>query len=110
MLKWWAQQFTIGIPRILVGWRDDAGLVRRVETLEVAGIHRMAREFWTPQVCFNFVLKFLKWVQGVVNIDDPRAVFLFRWDPPGGRPVTCTYLGYNDQLRVLPDWFLSSIS
>ena len=30
MLKWWAQSFLVGIERVVVGFRDDAGTVRRL--------------------------------------------------------------------------------
>ena len=30
MLKWWAQSFLVGIERVVVGFRDDDGTVRRL--------------------------------------------------------------------------------
>ena len=34
LLKWWAQSFPIGVRRIVVGFRDDAGFCRKLQTLE----------------------------------------------------------------------------
>ena len=30
MLKWWAQSFLVGIERVVVGFRDDEGVVHRL--------------------------------------------------------------------------------
>ena len=34
LLKWWAQSFAVGVRRIIVGFRDDDGAVRKLQTLE----------------------------------------------------------------------------
>ena len=34
-MKWWAQSFIVGIPKIIVGYRDDDGIVSRLKTIEV---------------------------------------------------------------------------
>jgi RAT1-interacting protein len=34
-MKWWAQSFIVGIPKIVVGYRDDDGVVSRLKTIEV---------------------------------------------------------------------------
>ncbi|CAG0918585.1 unnamed protein product [Notodromas monacha] len=112
LLKWWAQQFTVGIPFVHVGWRDGGGRVKRVQRLKTQTMHHQAREFWTPQTCFNFLLSFLRWVKDLVSEDDPRVVYSFRWDPGcPGRPVVCNRLSDPEasKMRVIPEWFVQDL-
>ena len=30
-MKWWAQSFLVGIPKIVCGFRDDDGVVKNVQ-------------------------------------------------------------------------------
>lgn len=39
-MKWWAQSFLVGIPQIVVGYRDDDGIVSRLETIEVKQLRK----------------------------------------------------------------------
>lgn len=39
-MKWWAQSFIVGIPQIIVGYRDDNGTVSRLETIEVKQLRK----------------------------------------------------------------------
>ena len=34
LLKIWAQSFLLGVPKIVVGFRDPQGILRRLEELE----------------------------------------------------------------------------
>ena len=36
--KWWCQSFLVGIPRVICGYRDDAGVVRTVQTFAVSNM------------------------------------------------------------------------
>lgn len=38
LMKWWAQSYLSGIPKIVVGFRDDIGKVHRLEDFEVNNI------------------------------------------------------------------------
>lgn len=66
LLKFWAQSFLLGIPRIIVGFRDDEGrlhLEEELETLKIPGIVRAGSGSWDGNVCLNFageVLHFIK--------------------------------------------------
>lgn len=40
--KWWSQCYLTGIERILLGFRDDSGVVRRIQTLSTKDIETRA--------------------------------------------------------------------
>ena len=43
LIKWWAQSFLIGIKKIVVGYRDDDGIVKYVDTMDTLGIPNMCK-------------------------------------------------------------------
>ena len=47
LLKWWAQSFLLGIPKIIGGFRDDEGIVRRLEVFKTLEIPKMLRVSFT---------------------------------------------------------------
>lgn len=67
LLKFWAQSFLLGVPKIVVGFRDQQGIVHRLEELETASIpvtvKRAGKGTWDGNICINFAAQFLecKW-------------------------------------------------
>lgn len=63
LLKFWAQSFLLGVPKIIVGFRDQNGIVHRLEELETASIpgkvKKVGRGSWDGNVCINFAAAFL---------------------------------------------------
>ncbi|XP_071959522.1 decapping and exoribonuclease protein-like [Antedon mediterranea] len=109
LLKWWAQSFLIGIPKIIAGFRSEHGIAEQadVETYLTCDIPKIANKtklFWNPEGCMNFCDKFLKFVKDVVRRDDPKVVYLFE-RTPGGKTVTYRE-GKVDDIFV-PDWYAS---
>lgn len=37
-MKWWAQSFLVGVPKIVCGFRDDDGIVKQVQQFKTATI------------------------------------------------------------------------
>ncbi|CAG5120107.1 unnamed protein product [Candidula unifasciata] len=109
LIKWWAQSFLIGIPRIVCGFRDDNGVVQTLQNYPVHEIPAMVkacvRQPWKPSVCFNFLEAFLQFVKANITTDDERCVYLFRWQP--GSDVICQRQGDDPEFYFLPDWFTS---
>ena len=64
LLKFWAQSFLLGVPKIVVGFRDQNGIVRRLEELETANIPSKVklsgRGTWDGNICINFAAAFLE--------------------------------------------------
>lgn len=71
LLKFWAQSFLLGVPRIIVGFRSDANTLSSLQTLETMKIPAQVRErggthMWDGTVCINFTAKFLEFVRETV--------------------------------------------
>jgi hypothetical protein len=53
LLKWWAQSFLPGVPRIVAGFRDHDGVVVSVETYHISKISQLIK----VRFQFYFLLK-----------------------------------------------------
>jgi RAT1-interacting protein len=84
LLKYWAQSFLPGIPRIIVGFRDDQGHVKEVQTIKTLDIPRMVRKYnyWDPNVCLTTLNNFIEWLLNIVQEDDPDVVYRISFDAP----------------------------
>ncbi|MCJ8739273.1 hypothetical protein PDJAM_G00045280 [Pangasius djambal] len=110
LLKWWAQSFLPGVPRIVAGFRDHDGVVVSVETFHISKISQLIKNeynCWKPTVCMNFCSDFLSFVKSVVKEDNPRLVYLFAWEPH--RDVTYT-VHRDSQYTFLPDWYIKEMA
>ncbi|KAE8351182.1 RAI1-domain-containing protein [Aspergillus coremiiformis] len=71
LLKFWAQSFLLGVPKIIVGFRDQCGIVHRLEELETASIpnkvKKAGRGTWDGNICINFTSAFLEWLKSTIN-------------------------------------------
>jgi RAT1-interacting protein len=74
LLKFWAQSFLLGVPRIVVGFRADRGnAVVSQQTLETMRIPAQVMErgsnMWDGNVCINFTAKFLEFLRETITQD-----------------------------------------
>jgi RAT1-interacting protein len=64
LLKFWAQSFMLGVPKIVVGFRSRDGFLRRIDELSTVDIPRQVkaagRRTWDGNVCINFAAAFLE--------------------------------------------------
>lgn len=64
LLKFWAQSFLLGVPKIIVGFRDQQGIVRRLEELETSTLPGKVKKYgkgsWDGNICINFAAAFLE--------------------------------------------------
>lgn len=64
LLKFWAQSFLLGVPTIIVGFRDQQGIVHRLEELDTASIpgkvKKVGKGSWDGNICINFAAAFLE--------------------------------------------------
>lgn len=109
LLKWWAQSFLVGIPKLVVGFRDDDGIVSEVVNFEVKALPRMAEGLWNPSICFHFASEFLNYVRKCVTKDDPTIVYKFEWVPKRNvsfeeLEARCTW-----EYNILPEWYVAQI-
>jgi RAT1-interacting protein len=63
LLKFWIQSFLLGVPKIIVGFRNKIGILQRLEELETRAlpglVKRNGRGSWDGNVCINFTASFL---------------------------------------------------
>ena len=63
LLKFWAQSFLLGVPKIVVGYRSPQGMLLRVEEMETQSIpdkvQLQGKRMWDGQTCINFTSSFL---------------------------------------------------
>lgn len=71
LMKFWAQSFTIGVPRVIVGFRDEKGIVKKIQRFYTLKIPKLVagreREMWDYRVCINFMHKLLLWIHKTVR-------------------------------------------
>ncbi|OQR78837.1 protein Dom3Z-like [Tropilaelaps mercedesae] len=112
MMKWWAQCYLIGIPRVICGLRNDNGYVKQVKSFRLPELIQEGREFWDPHQMINFLDKFLNFVKENVNVDDPKEVMLFEFVPEQ-QVINCMALPKNhksySQYLILPEWYFSNL-
>ncbi|KAK0653831.1 RAI1 like PD-XK nuclease-domain-containing protein [Cercophora samala] len=80
LMKFWAQSFLLGVPKIIVGWRDRNGMLVDIEEFSTQEIdERVRREShsgdwpWRPWVCVNFASEVLDWIQQVIRADPQQS-------------------------------------
>jgi RAT1-interacting protein len=62
LLKFWAQSFLLGVPKIIVGFRSPTGILTNVQELETQKLPSMVKArnaSWNGNVCINFAAEFL---------------------------------------------------
>nr|KMM63886.1 rai1 [Coccidioides posadasii RMSCC 3488] len=73
LLKFWAQSFLLGVPKIVVGFRNEHGILQRLEefqTHEIPGfVKRQGRGNWDGNICINFTAQLLEWIRGIINTE-----------------------------------------
>ncbi|XP_014327938.1 decapping and exoribonuclease protein [Xiphophorus maculatus] len=110
LLKWWAQSFLPGVPRVVAGFRDHDGTVVSVETFQISKISQVIKNeynCWKPTVCMNFCCDFLSFVKREATEDNPSVVYLFSWEPHND----VTYSVHRDsRYSFLPDWYIKEIT
>lgn len=96
LLKFWAQSFLLGIPRIIVGFRDDNGILVEEETFETLKIPGMVRErsgAWDGNVCINFAGEILKFIRS--NVSD-ECIYRIQYRGQGSPGVEIVSLPDGD--------------
>ncbi|KAK4167980.1 RAI1 like PD-XK nuclease-domain-containing protein [Cladorrhinum sp. PSN259] len=72
MMKFWIQSYLLGVPKIVFGFRDRNGILKRIEEMETMQLPRIARNArcqWSADGCINFMSSFLAWLRVTVNDD-----------------------------------------
>ena len=71
MLKFWAQSFLLGVPKIVIGYRTRDGFLRDLEELDTQRIPAMVQQHglfrWNGNVCINSAGAFLELLKRVIS-------------------------------------------
>jgi len=70
LLKFFTQSFLLGVPEIVVGFRDREGYIKSFRSLETASIPRLVRNStaqWDPQTCQVWALRALLHIREVLS-------------------------------------------
>ncbi|KAJ4989356.1 hypothetical protein SVAN01_05081 [Stagonosporopsis vannaccii] len=79
LLKFWAQSFLLGVPKIVVGFRSKSGVLRGLQmfnTQELPGMVRRGTGCWDGNVCINFAAGFLGWLKETIKGEGVYSVVL----------------------------------
>ena len=64
LLKFWIQSFLLGVPKIVVGFRTENGILQSLQELETRSVpgmvKRSGKNSWDGNICINFTAKFLQ--------------------------------------------------
>ncbi|XP_065187689.1 decapping and exoribonuclease protein-like [Sycon ciliatum] len=83
LLETWAQCYCIGAPSLLVGFRNDDGIVHRVKNYKTADLPDMCSDYWSSSVCLNFAQDFFDWLWECIEETDPLQVqYEVTFQPP----------------------------
>lgn len=72
LLKFWIQSFLLGVPKIIVGFRSQNGILQRFEELEtknIPGMVKRGKGIWDGNLCINFTAAFLDWLKQTITTD-----------------------------------------
>ncbi|XP_003737799.1 decapping and exoribonuclease protein [Galendromus occidentalis] len=104
-IKWWAQSYLIGIPRVICGFRNDDGIVERLESYPLGTLAHLGKRFWRQEDSVQFLHTFLHFVKKHA-VDDRITLFEFM---PSSHKIKCMLLPEHShefsQLRILPPWY-----
>ncbi|MFH4980004.1 hypothetical protein AB6A40_006713 [Gnathostoma spinigerum] len=103
-MKWWIQSFLVGIRSIVVGLRDDSGIVHRLQRLNVKDIPHNAKG-WSGAVTFNFLLSTLQSIKSFLNKCEELEYVMIEYSP-GANHVKVTKLPPKHEFAFLPENFV----
>ncbi|KAI9308347.1 RAI1 like PD-XK nuclease-domain-containing protein [Cunninghamella echinulata] len=97
LLKFWAQSFLVGVPKIIVGFRNDDGHIKKIQEFKTLEIPRLVRNqgYWDPSVCLNFADQVLNWLQKNIIDNDPTITYSIKWQQPWDK-LTLEYTGHDN--------------
>ena len=103
MTRWWAQSHLAGIDTIICGYRDDEWIVTEIKKFAVDQVipNRVQNR------CLLFLNRFLDFVKHVVQEDDRKVMYEFRFSPEAGsrKRISAERRVCSPDRYVIPDWY-----
>ncbi|KAJ0299282.1 hypothetical protein COL5a_000641 [Colletotrichum fioriniae] len=114
LMKFWIQSFLLGVPKIIVGFRNRHGILTDVEEIETEKIpdtvQRRGKATWNGDMCVNFAAEFLVWLRQTINDDGvwrirrragEPTVEVFKVDEAGhGELLTDDFINWRIKLSM----------
>ncbi|PWW80342.1 RAI1-domain-containing protein [Tuber magnatum] len=101
MLRFWAQSFLLGIAKIVVGFRDNEGILEGLEEIETTSIpgiaRRSGRQLWDGRVSIDFTTTILEWIRETIG-RTPEGTHWRLAHAPGSNTVDLSILPQNSFL------------
>ncbi|KAI0439214.1 RAI1 like PD-XK nuclease-domain-containing protein [Xylaria telfairii] len=73
LMKFWIQSFLLGVPKIIVGFRSQSGILTKIEEIETISIPDTAAKrgvrSWDANICTNFANAFLDWLRNTITTE-----------------------------------------
>ncbi|KAG0637701.1 RAI1 like PD-XK nuclease-domain-containing protein [Tuber brumale] len=101
MLRFWAQSFLLGIAKVVVGYRDNEGILEGLEEIETTNIpgiaKRSGRQLWDGKVSIDFTTTILEWIKQTIE-SAPEGTLWRITHAPGSNTVGLTTLSQSSFL------------
>ncbi|CAF2119051.1 unnamed protein product [Rotaria magnacalcarata] len=108
--KWWQQCYLAGINHMLLGFRNDYGVVECLQPLGVKDIEMRAKT-WSASSFISFLDEFCSFVRRTITKDwshEENDVHLFYYSP--NEKKIKWRISNEEQYQFLPDWFINEFS
>ncbi|XP_022823605.1 decapping nuclease DXO homolog [Spodoptera litura] len=113
MIRCWCQCYLAGLKGLLVGYRNDDGIIQRVQWFDTEDIVKYCGDEWNPQVAIDYLVYFLNYVENCFKSlkDTPGDLFAskepltLKFDIDNQQKITVTKDIYREHV-ILPDWYV----
>ncbi|KAI6184999.1 Decapping nuclease [Aphelenchoides bicaudatus] len=108
--NWWLQSYLVGIERIIVGMRNQEGIVSSVRELNTNSVAHQKRR-WHPSVCLTTLFNCLKDVRGRLDTLPELSTIKLTFSAENGR-IDISEIEENESahFKFLPDDFVEYFS
>ncbi|KAF2086931.1 RAI1-domain-containing protein, partial [Saccharata proteae CBS 121410] len=109
-LRLWAQSCLVGVPKIIVGFRSEYGILERLEELDVETIPRSVeapagRGSWDGKATMNATAQILDHLKDTIKADGPGGVWRIRRQK-GKMEIQVFKVQPSGFGNIVPPWFL----
>ncbi|XP_037945855.1 decapping nuclease DXO homolog [Teleopsis dalmanni] len=106
---WWCQSFLVGVSKIIVGLRNDNGLVDSIEEVEVNSLIKQGQNYWSGNNCIEFLTFMLKFIkEKTSDLNCPHTVVDFYYNSDN-RHISYKKTEGKSPSSFLPDWYITAV-
>ncbi|XP_075978953.1 decapping and exoribonuclease protein-like isoform X2 [Anticarsia gemmatalis] len=110
MLRCWCQCYLANLKGLLVGYRDEKGIVHEVKWFDTPHIANYCKDSWTPQSTLFFLDKFLTYIKENFKTCygencDSSAPLTLKFEIDEHHKFSCSRPINNAEDEILPTWF-----